>query len=306
MGSGQPSLCLLAWVSSIWRCLSCSKVLKFLFRNWHQFLFFSRRGKRTPSSNRCHERHRLARCRQHKANLAVEEEHLHDIAVENESEPSLSATPWPSPPLPPPLPQRMPVPPPRAVRRLTMDNQQPGNRLTPRRRGRRARSASQARWSRKRRHSPLSTAPSTGWRSTSGKTGHSTGTTTGSATSRGRTSPTDSDGPSPYPTPLAAPRKDQYIGLGLRVLPSAPAPPAIAAAAGYAHQERGALCAQGQWVTELEGRLRLCYYATWLQEGCPHDGYACFNMRDILWPRLWARRDCGRVRFHIELMRRNL
>ena len=51
-----------------------------------------------------------------------EEERLHDNAVE--SEPSMSATPSPSPPfLPPPsLPQ--PFLPPRTVRLLTMDNQQ--------------------------------------------------------------------------------------------------------------------------------------------------------------------------------------
>ena len=30
------------------------------------------------------------------------------------------------------------------------------------------------------------------------------------------------------------------------------------------------------------GLLLLCYYATGLQEGGPHDGYVCFNMRDIL------------------------
>ena len=53
---------------------------------------------------------------------AVEEEHLYNIAVENKSEPSLSARPLPSLPLPPPLPP--PMPPPRAVCRLTIDNQQ--------------------------------------------------------------------------------------------------------------------------------------------------------------------------------------
>ena len=43
---------------------------------------------------------------------------------------------------------------------------------------------------------------------------------------------------------------------------------------------------------DYEGRLPLCYYATGLQEGGPHDGYTCFNMRDILWAR--------QVRFRIE------
>ena len=42
---------------------------------------------------------------------------------------------------------------------------------------------------------------------------------------------------------------------------------------------------------DYDGRLPLCYYATGIHEGCPHDGYACFNMRDIL------------VRFHVERKR---
>ena len=98
----------------------------------------------------------------------------------------------------------------------------------------------------------------------------------------------ESDGPSSYPTPPAAPRKDQYV------LDS--------------DSEHGRLCRHSRRslpVTRIknaelymhkdyEGRLRLCYYATGLQEGGPHDGYACFNMRDILWAR--------QVRFHIERM----
>jgi hypothetical protein len=38
--------------------------------------------------------------------------------------------------------------------------------------------------------------------------------------------------------------------------------------------------------------LPLCYYATGLKEGGPHDVYACFDKRDIVWER--------RVRFHNE------
>ena len=53
-----------------------------------------------------------------------------------------------------------------------------------------------------------------------------------------------SDGPPPYPTPPSAPRKDQYVSdsdseYGRDVL----APPAIAAT--YSHQERGPVRAQG-------------------------------------------------------------
>ena len=45
---------------------------------------------------------------------------------------------------------------------------------------------------------------------------------------------------------------------------------------------------------DYEGRLPLCYYDTGLREGGPDDGYACFDLRDILWAR--------RVRCHIERM----
>ena len=79
---------------------------------------------RTPAFILYQERLRLARNRQLKDKLAAEEERLHDVAVvtaivQGESEPSLSAAPSPSPPLP----QPQAVPPPRAVRRLSMDNQ---------------------------------------------------------------------------------------------------------------------------------------------------------------------------------------
>jgi len=79
---------------------------------------FSRRGKRTPAFIFYQERRRLAANRQHKAKIAAEEERLHDVAVVTAT--SLSAVPSPSPPSP----QPQAVPPPRAVRRLSMDNEQ--------------------------------------------------------------------------------------------------------------------------------------------------------------------------------------
>ena len=45
---------------------------------------------------------------------------------------------------------------------------------------------------------------------------------------------------------------------------------------------------------DYEGRVPLFYYATRLREGGQHASYACFNMRDILWPLL--------VRFYMEGM----
>ena len=71
------------------------------------------------------EQRRLASSRQHKAKLAAEEERLHDVDVESNIERSLSATPLPSSPLQPAVPR--PVPPPRAVRRLPIDDQQATN-----------------------------------------------------------------------------------------------------------------------------------------------------------------------------------
>lgn len=44
-----------------------------------------------------------------------------------------------------------------------------------------------------------------------------------------------------------------------------------------------------------DGRFPLCFYATCLQEGGPHDYYECYDKRDMLWAR--------RVRFHIDRMR---
>ena len=102
----------------------------------------------------------------------------------------------------------------------------------------RARIALPARLSRKRWHRPWCIAPSTGWRSTGGRTGHSQGTTRSAAQRR--------LAPQRVVLPNAARRPAQgsiCLGLGLGVPPSALAPPAIAA--NYAHQTLGALCAQG-------------------------------------------------------------
>ena len=97
----------------------------------------------------------------------------------------------------------------------------------------------------------------------------------------------ESDGPSSNPTLSSAPRKDQYVSQS-----------------EYGHprrRRRRSLPVTRIKNVELylhkgyEGRLPLCYYATGLQEGGPHDGYACFNMQDTLWAR--------RVWFHIEQMR---
>jgi len=102
-----------------------------------------------------------------------------------------------------------------------------------------------------------------------------------------------SDGPSspsaerlPYPTPPAAPRKDQYVTdseseFELPRRRRRRSPPA-------------ALLRNGQLFVhkEYEGRLPLCYYATGLHEGGSHDVYMCYDARDILWAR--------RVRYHNE------
>ena len=80
---------------------------------------------------------------------------------------------------------------------------------------------------------------------------------------------------SPYPTPPAAPRKDQYVSdsdseYGRPRRRRQRSPPL-------------ALLKNGQLFVrkDYEGRLPLCYYATGLQEGGPDDVYACFDKRDI-------------------------
>ena len=100
--------------------------------------------------------------------------------------------------------------------------------------------------------------------------------------------PYESDGLSSYPRSPAAPRKDQYVSASDSDseygLPRQRSPHVTLIKNGvlYVHKD-------------YEGLLPLCYYDTGLREGGQHDGYACFNMRDILWAR--------RVRFHIERMR---
>ena len=91
-----------------------------------------------------------------------------------------------------------------------------------------------------------------------------------------------------YPTPPAAPRKDQYVSesdsdYGRQRRRRQRSPPATRIKHGVLHVHK-----------DYEGRLPLCYYDTGLREGGPDDGYACFDLRDILWAR--------RVRFHIERM----
>ena len=88
-----------------------------------------------------------------------------------------------------------------------------------------------------------------------------------------------SDGP--YPTPPAAPCKDQYISdsdsdseYGRPHRRRRRSPPVTRIKHGVLHVHK-----------DYEGRLPLCYYDTGLREGWQHDGYACFNMRDILWAR---------------------
>ena len=94
------------------------------------------------------------------------------------------------------------------------------------------------------------------------------------------------DGQASYSTPPAAPRKDQYISDSDSEYGRPPrgrqrSPPVTLIKDGVLHVRK-----------DYEGTLPLCYYDTGLREGGQHDGYACFNMRDILWAR--------RVRFHIE------
>ena len=87
-----------------------------------------------------------------------------------------------------------------------------------------------------------------------------------------------------YPTPPAAPRKDQYISESDLesdcVSPSQSLPSALFRNGKlYVHKD-------------YEGRIPLCHYATGLPAGHPHDFYVCFSERDVVW--------ANRVRFHIE------
>ena len=244
-------------------------------------LCFSHRGKRNPAFIRCQERRRLARSRQHKAKLAAEEERLHDVAVESEleSEPFMSATPSPSPPLPPP------ILPPRAVRRLTMDKNQADS--PPPRSPSPERAASPVPLNLDRR-CEVEKAPASPivhcsqYRTEEYRLDVASGIVQPEAAY-------ESDGPSSYPLAPTAPRKDQYVSeseseCGRPRRRRRPSPPVTRILDGVLHVRK-----------DYEGRLPLCYYDTGLRGYGPDDGYACFNMRDILWAR--------RLRFHIERLR---
>ena len=162
---------------------------------------------------------------------------------------------------------------------------------TPPSRGRQARGAPQVLSPTKLLHRLSFTASSTGWKSTSGRTGHSTahGHEKVGGWLCNIQGAYESDWPSSYPTLPAAPHKDQHFsdsdseyGSQRRRRRRLPAVTRIKNAELYVHKD-------------YEGLLQLCNYATRLQEGGPHDGYACFIMLDILWAR--------RVRFHLERMR---
>ena len=169
-------------------------------------------------------------------------------------------------------------------------------------------------------HRPAtSTAPSTGWRGASG-------TVAEQATPRAREgrrmaprlpgarlAAYESDGPSTYPTPPAAPRKDLCVsdsdsdseyGHPRRRRPSPP----DTRIKNAGHRRR--LLASRTPVI----RIKLTVHMTTLAgsrcvtipqesrnpglqepEGGQHDDYECFKMRDVLWP--------SRVRFHFERMR---
>ena len=134
-----------------------------------------------------------------------EEERLHDNAVE--SEPSMSATPSPSPPfLPPPsLPQ--PFLPPRTVRLLTMDNQQADSPLL--------RSPSPERAAspvvEEAPASPIVHCSQYRMEEYERQNGPLPGHDKVDGWLRDIQAVYESDGPSFYPTQPAAPRKDRYV-----------------------------------------------------------------------------------------------
>ena len=96
----------------------------------------------------------------------------------------------------------------------------------------------------------------------------------------------ESDGPSPYPTPPAAPRKDQYVPesdseYDRRRRRSRRSQPMTRIKDGELYVRK-----------DYEGRLPLCCYVTGLQEDGPDDFYPCYTKTDIMWAR--------RVMFHNE------
>jgi hypothetical protein len=87
-----------------------------------------------------------------------------------------------------------------------------------------------------------------------------------------------------YPTPPAAPRKDQYISES----------DLESDCAGPSESPPSALFRNGKLYVhkDYKGQIPLCHYATGLPAGHPHDFYACYSQRDVVW--------ANRVRFHIE------
>ena len=128
-------------------------------------------------------------------------------------------------------------------------------------------------------HRPSFTAPSTGLRSTSGRTGHSLGTRRSVVCPR--TSPTGrrlNQHRSPPSTRINTSRTRNRNTT-------------VRADARDRHLLR---TSRTQSIMRTTRAGFCCLTITGLKEGCPHDGYACFDTRDILWAR--------RV-FHIERMR---
>ena len=186
-----------------------------------------------------------------------------------ESETSTSATQSPLLPLPPLM------PPPRAVRSLTVENQQP--ELPPQQSPSPGRAASpvieealaspmvycsQFRMEAyERQNEPLHQKVG-GWL-------------------RAVQAAYASDGPSPYPTPPGTLHKDQYIsdsdseyGRDCPRRRRRRSPPLTRIKNGdlYVHKD-------------YEGRFPLCCYVTRLNEGGPHDFYPCYTKRDTVWAR---------------------
>ena len=188
-----------------------------------------------------------------------DEERLHDNAVA--SEPSVSATPSPSPPLMLPLDPPVDVARPRAVRRLPLDHRQATDSPPQR--------------------SPSPVVYCSQYRMEEYKLQN------GSMPGNEKVGDwLRANGPSPYPSPPAAPPKDQYVSDSER------------------EDERPrrrrrqsqplTLIKDGELYVHKDytGRLPLCCYVTGLQEGGQHDYYPCYTENDIIWAR--------RVKFHNE------
>ena len=101
-----------------------------------------------------------------------------------------------------------------------------------------------------------------------------------------------------YPTPPAAPPKDQYVSDA-----DSEDVRQYVSDADSVDERRRRRRRPSQPVTRIKngnlyvhkdytGRLPLCCYVTGLQEGGPHDYYPCYTENDIMWAR--------RVKFHNE------